>query len=361
MVFDPPSWFIKKIDRIRRNFLWAGDEIASGAKCMVNWKQICAPKDVGGLGIKNLKLFSRALRLCWNWLSWTDTSKPWKGLPHHSHPEDKALFQACTNIQIGNGDKTLFWKDIWHNGSSLAESFPELFSMARRKNSTVKAALHNGRWMKGLQRMTTSEHLVNFVTLWSQLQQIHLSGHEDQITWTAANNNTYNAASAYTACFQDWTPKPKLAAVWEVKIEGNIQFFLWLLVQNRLWTADRLEVRGWPHQDKCSLCDQTIESAQHLFLGCPYAKEIWQHLKATHSVAGDIACRSTSLTGWWKKTMRFRKNKNRRDQARIAIYGMWHLWKERNRRIFENSSCTSSALSFQIREGLQSLKFAFSE
>jgi hypothetical protein len=98
MVFDPPSWFIKKIDRITRNFLWAGDEIASGAKCMVNWKQICAPKDVGGLGIKNLKLFSRALRLCWNWLSWTDTSKPWKGLPHHSHPEDKALFQACTDI-----------------------------------------------------------------------------------------------------------------------------------------------------------------------------------------------------------------------------------------------------------------------
>jgi hypothetical protein len=36
MIFDPPIWFIKKIDKIRRNFLWADDEIASGAKCMVN-------------------------------------------------------------------------------------------------------------------------------------------------------------------------------------------------------------------------------------------------------------------------------------------------------------------------------------
>jgi hypothetical protein len=62
MIFDPPIWLIKKIEWIRRNFLWASDDIAFGANCMVNWKQICSPKNVGGLGIKNLKLFSRALR-----------------------------------------------------------------------------------------------------------------------------------------------------------------------------------------------------------------------------------------------------------------------------------------------------------
>jgi hypothetical protein len=98
MVFDPPTWFIKKVDRLQRNFLWAGDESASGAKCMVNWKQVCSPKNVGGLGIKNLKLFSRALCLRWSWLSWTDNARPWKGLPHHISPDDKALFQQCTSI-----------------------------------------------------------------------------------------------------------------------------------------------------------------------------------------------------------------------------------------------------------------------
>jgi hypothetical protein len=35
-VFDPPKWLIKKIDKIRRNFLWCGEEIGSGAKCLVN-------------------------------------------------------------------------------------------------------------------------------------------------------------------------------------------------------------------------------------------------------------------------------------------------------------------------------------
>jgi hypothetical protein len=46
-VFDPPKWLIKKIDRIRHSFLWCGEENASGAKCMVNWKQVCSPKDYG--------------------------------------------------------------------------------------------------------------------------------------------------------------------------------------------------------------------------------------------------------------------------------------------------------------------------
>jgi hypothetical protein len=145
MVFDPPAWFIKKVDRLRRNFFWAGDESASGAKCMVNWKQVCSPKNVGGLGIKNLKLFSRALRLRWSWLSWTDNARPWKGLPNHISPDDKALFQQCTSIQLGNGAKACFWKDAWHNGETLDGRFPELFALARRKNSTVRSALQNGR------------------------------------------------------------------------------------------------------------------------------------------------------------------------------------------------------------------------
>jgi hypothetical protein len=66
-VFDPPVWMTKKIDKIRRSFPWCGDDNVSGAKCMVNWKQVCAPKSLGGLGIKDLRLFSKALRLRWLW------------------------------------------------------------------------------------------------------------------------------------------------------------------------------------------------------------------------------------------------------------------------------------------------------
>ena len=50
-----PIWLIKATDKLRRGFFWAQDEIASGGKCLVNWKSICRPMQFGGLGILNLK------------------------------------------------------------------------------------------------------------------------------------------------------------------------------------------------------------------------------------------------------------------------------------------------------------------
>uniref|UniRef100_A0A0A9E3B5 Reverse transcriptase domain-containing protein n=1 Tax=Arundo donax TaxID=35708 RepID=A0A0A9E3B5_ARUDO len=40
-VFTMSKWTIKKIDRIRRNFLWRGSEEANGGHCLVNWKRVC--------------------------------------------------------------------------------------------------------------------------------------------------------------------------------------------------------------------------------------------------------------------------------------------------------------------------------
>lgn len=48
-------------DRQRRNFLWKGSEEANGGHCLVKWKMVTASKKLGGLGILNLELHSRAL------------------------------------------------------------------------------------------------------------------------------------------------------------------------------------------------------------------------------------------------------------------------------------------------------------
>lgn len=41
--FSARKWAVKRIDKLRRNFLWSGDDEAHGGKCMVNWQTICAP------------------------------------------------------------------------------------------------------------------------------------------------------------------------------------------------------------------------------------------------------------------------------------------------------------------------------
>jgi hypothetical protein len=61
-VFAPKKWLIKKLDKIRRGFLWKGSEVASGGHCLVRWANV-----QGGLGVLDFEKFNRALRLRWLW------------------------------------------------------------------------------------------------------------------------------------------------------------------------------------------------------------------------------------------------------------------------------------------------------
>jgi hypothetical protein len=55
----------------------------------------------------------------------------------------------------------------------------------------------------------------------------------------------------------------------------SCKFFLWLLLQDRLWTSQRLQLRGWPNNYFCALCERNLETALHLFFECHVAGKIW--------------------------------------------------------------------------------------
>jgi hypothetical protein len=63
----------------------------SGGHCLVNWKKCLRPKRWGGLGIKDLDNFSRALRLHWLWHNWDIHDKPWKHLLRIADPTNRKL------------------------------------------------------------------------------------------------------------------------------------------------------------------------------------------------------------------------------------------------------------------------------
>ncbi|GAV89736.1 hypothetical protein CFOL_v3_33150 [Cephalotus follicularis] len=60
--FFLPSTFAKECDRILRKFLWGGQ-----GRGKVKWTEVCKPMAEGGLGIKEMKTWNRALLLKQVW------------------------------------------------------------------------------------------------------------------------------------------------------------------------------------------------------------------------------------------------------------------------------------------------------
>lgn len=116
--FLEQKWLIKKIDRMRRSFLWKGEmpDKVYGGHSIINWPTTCRPKEKGGLGVLDLERFARALRLRWLWFQWKHRDRAWNKLDLPVDSRDKELFAASTVVTIGNGKWARFWTSSWVDG-----------------------------------------------------------------------------------------------------------------------------------------------------------------------------------------------------------------------------------------------------
>lgn len=57
------AWAIESIDKLRRAFIWAGAESVARGKCKVAWEIVCRPRDLGGLGVADLRRVGVGLRV----------------------------------------------------------------------------------------------------------------------------------------------------------------------------------------------------------------------------------------------------------------------------------------------------------
>ena len=102
----------------------------------MTWETVCRPRDLGGLGVSDLRRAGIALRVRWPALA----SKEWAVI---------AVFQAGTVFMLGNGESTFFWTDRWLDGRSIEDAAPAVFAVvkARKRRATVAKALHNNAWI----------------------------------------------------------------------------------------------------------------------------------------------------------------------------------------------------------------------
>ena len=69
-------WAIQGIDKLRHAFIWAGANAVAGGKCKVAWVKVCRPRELGGLGISDLRRVGVALRVRWVWRDRIEGRRP---------------------------------------------------------------------------------------------------------------------------------------------------------------------------------------------------------------------------------------------------------------------------------------------
>jgi hypothetical protein len=229
MVFPLPKWLIKKIDKLRRNFFWKGEEVKGnkGGMCLVKWDIVCRQKELGGLGIHDLSMFGRALCQRWCWYHWTDNDRPWKGMTLSCDEDGMSLFQASTVIRVGDG-KTSFLAGQMARRHGTKGHCPEPLQKARFKKRTVTRELPTKNWMHVARYISSREELLEFINLWVLLMNVNLNEEEhDSIGWKWTASGDYSATSAYKIQFQGSHNLFKIGHLWKAKVEPKVKVFGW--------------------------------------------------------------------------------------------------------------------------------------
>jgi hypothetical protein len=159
-LFSIPSSVVYCIEKLQRDFLWGG--VGEEFKYhLVSWSKVCSPISEGGLGIRNLRIFNKALLGKWLWRYSHEREAWWKSIvdanygsswagwcsldPHRSHRvgiwknirKGWSLFCSHIRLILGNGSKIRFWDEVWCEEMPLKKAFPVLYDIARDKDALV--------------------------------------------------------------------------------------------------------------------------------------------------------------------------------------------------------------------------------
>ncbi|GJN26317.1 hypothetical protein PR202_gb14240 [Eleusine coracana subsp. coracana] len=228
----------------------------------------------------------------------------------------------------------------WLNGAYPAGLFPTLHKHSKRKNRTVAEAMLNDNWIRDIAHDLTVHLLHEYFLLWDLIEEVGycaLNTESDMLTWTLTTDGQYSASLAYRMQFEGGTPSTYPVKIWKVWAPPRCNFFMWLLAQNKVWTADRLQQRQWPNEYFCQYCFRNLETAGHLFKECPITRSIWTAVASWTSL-GDFRpntwAEKTSIGRSFDEVTPSGTSPIARGTRSLIILVIWSIWRERNNRFF---------------------------
>ncbi|KAH1202965.1 putative ribonuclease H protein [Glycine max] len=273
--FRAPTAIVKRLTAIQRQYLWGGN--LEGKKiAWVAWNQVCAPKEKGGLGVKDIKAFNRALLIKWKWLMFqqqdhlwsrilTSKYRGWRGLEEGppkqifsswwsdlrfvTQHNSMAAVNKHFRWNLGSGDQILFWEDSWvGEGIALKDKYPNLYQVTSQKLKTVASmgifGEHGWEWQFSWRRCLFDSELGGVSAFIDQTVVINTNAAlRDSWVWGAEPNGIFSTNSAYNCIKADQLPSQPITGfrqLWEIKIPPTALAFAWRLLWDRLPSKENL-------------------------------------------------------------------------------------------------------------------------
>jgi hypothetical protein len=220
--------------------------------------------------------------------------------------------------------------------------------------------MKNGKWIDHIYPPTSPEEVTKFVKLWEVVNGITFNDTiEDDVRWRWTADGEYTAKSAYQIQFVGTFSKIRITPIWKARVESKCRFFAWTLMHKKILMASNLLKRGWTDETDCKFCGVALETPIHLCKDCPFTKQVWGIIKQWFNLAAtDSVSDAGSLHGyWWKCRRRFGKNE-RRNIDGIFIYFWWNIWKERNRRCFQQKLLNPTQVATLCKDDIMQHRMA---
>lgn len=223
--FQLPIWVIKRLDKVRRGFLWGKNDGNKIGISLINWNTVCSPKKWGGMVVYNLRFRNISLLLRWWW-------------------------RLHTNFNC-----------LWTEKITILKKKTELHGSAR----WLKTGTFFWGALAGIKQL--------FIL---SIQKVDGT---NQIIWRWEINGQYLAKSAYDMLMGAGKIAWPYIDTWRYKVPPTVRIFIYLLLRKRLLTRKLMVTRGFNCSLNCETCaSHEIESVMHLFFKCPKAVHLWDRM-----------------------------------------------------------------------------------
>eukprot|EP00253_Pinus_taeda_P025007 PITA_25007 len=335
-LFYLPSSTIQRLNKISANFIWGGSSTHQKIH-LEKLKDISIPKQQGGWGIKDLRLFGCA-RICRSLWRGVFRCSPWSNIIRQRYMKVKHIEYWYRKGTIGPRNGSPIW---------LSMRKVEALFLSRLRWRFLHVAMFSSDWRGStpiwkdgcdLNLQDILEGIWKLITDTLTGSGFHRHGHADHLQWTVCSfRRPVSVRDIYTHLISNRISYTLLTfpyIFWKAKCPPKIIHFAWLVFYNKNLSWDNLRKRSWHGPNRCSMCGTDEETNLHMFIKCPATLRIWYVLANIFDFPlTDFDSPSAALI-WWS-----RQNGNRRF---LILIFLWSAWKWRNANIFNDSHMPSS-------------------